>query len=71
MKSLGLKFGSVKEVLTKDEMKQINGGKLATCTWYWNADSGCGGGTTVTTGTQEEADTYCENNDCCDNVDCV
>jgi len=71
METLSLKFGSVKEMLTKDQMKKINGGKLATCTWTWNGNSGCAAGTSVTSDTQEEADSYCEVNDCCDNVDCV
>lgn len=71
IKTLDLKFGSVKEMLTKNQMKQISGGQLAACTWYWNSDNGCAGGTTITTGTQAEAECNCLVNDCCDNVDCV
>lgn len=68
MKNFELKFGSIKEMLSKDQMKTINGGS---CTWYWNSDSDCAGGSSVTSGNQEAADTYCWANDCCDNVDCT
>jgi len=70
MNTLQLRFGSVKEMLTKDQMKQINGGKLQQCTFYWSSAPGCTGGTSTVEGTQEGADNNCDSNDCCDNVDC-
>lgn len=67
MKTLDLKFGSIKEMLSKDQMKLISGGS---CTWYWSSAEGCAGGTAITGGTQQGADNNCDHNDCCDNVDC-
>jgi hypothetical protein len=70
MKKLELKFGSLKEMLTKEQMQQISGG---TCTWYWHSGPGCAGqyaSTTVQAGCQTGADSNCNTNNCCDNVDC-
>jgi hypothetical protein len=71
MKKLELKFGSIKEMLTKDQMQLISGG---TCTWYWHNGPGCVGGTVPTSpgqaGCQTGADHNCDNNPCCDNVNC-
>lgn len=72
MKTLDLKFGSVKEMLTKDQLMLINGGvQEQTCTFYWSGAPGCASGTSTVQGTQAGADNNCDNNDCCDNVDCV
>ena len=65
MKTLDLKFGVIKEMLSKDQMKLISGGS---CTFYWNSD--CAGGTSTVDGTQQGADNNCDHNDCCDNVEC-
>jgi hypothetical protein len=71
MKKLELKFGDIKEMLTKDQMKMISGGS---CTWYWSSAPGCAGAvgvhTSITSGTQSGADNNCDTNDCCNNVDC-
>jgi hypothetical protein len=68
MKILDLKIGSIKEMLTKDQMKLISGGS---CTWYWSSAPDCVGGTSTSGGSQQGADNNCNSNDCCDNVDCV
>jgi len=74
MKKLDLKFGSIKEMLSKDQMKQISGG-CATCTW--SANPGCDGvGITYPCNYSPDycqgfSDAGCETDDCCDGVDCV
>lgn len=67
MKKLELKFGSIKEMLTKDQMKLISGGS---CTWQWSGGVGCVGGSTSQAGCQKGADNNCNTNDCCTTVDC-
>jgi len=49
MKTLDLKFGSIKEMLSKDQMKLISGGS---CTFYWSSAPGCAGGTSIVDGSQ-------------------
>jgi len=67
MKTLDLKFGSIKEMLSKDQMKLISGGS---CTFYWSSAPGCAGGTSIVDGSQAGGDGNCDSNDCCDDVDC-
>jgi natural product precursor len=48
MKKLSLKLTGIKEVLKKDEMKQIRGGgSLVNCYDECNASTGCGHGSCV------------------------
>jgi hypothetical protein len=67
MKRLDLKFGSIKEMLSKDQMKQISGGS---CSWQWAGGEDCVGGSTNQAGCQAGADGNCDTNDCCAGVDC-
>jgi hypothetical protein len=75
MKPLDLKFGSIKEMLTKDQMKLISGGS---CVFYWSDAAGCAGAVGVhssivagSTGDQAGSDNNCNSNDCCDDVNCT
>ena len=62
--------------LSRAEIRNVLGGKAATCTWTWSGGAGCASGTTVqscsgsATTCQTGADNNCNNNDCCKNVDC-
>jgi hypothetical protein len=68
MELSGLKFGSIKELLSKDQMKLISGGS---CTFQWDGDNGCAGGSSTVEGCQAGGDGNCDYNDCCNTVDCT
>jgi len=75
MRKLELKFGSIKEMLSKDQMKQISGGCCVETYSY-----SCGGGNVSINCpySQDYCQGYydyeCEANDaagnCCDGIDC-
>lgn len=73
MKKLELKFGGLKEMLTKEQMQQISGG--AQCVYVVNAD--CGGGVGIlyfgsgdSSYDQGYGDGWCAANNCCDDISC-
>ncbi|MBB6131487.1 hypothetical protein [Mucilaginibacter lappiensis] len=72
MKHFELKFGEVKEMLTKGQMTQINGGTLC----FTTINGNCGGGfdTMECDGDvqycQGYADGECAGDDCCDGMEC-
>lgn len=68
MELSGLKFGSIKELLSKDQMKLISGGS---CTFFWDGSNpDCASGSSTVEGCQQGGDNNCDNNDCCNDVDC-
>ncbi|MBB6131486.1 hypothetical protein [Mucilaginibacter lappiensis] len=70
MKHFELKFGEVKEMLTKDQMTQISGGCGLTI------NPSCGGGVEIlqcdgnADYCQGYADGKCAGDDCCDDSNC-
>jgi len=73
MKKLELKFGRVKEMLTKDQMKMISGGFNCTFSGGTNpwGTLGCDTSTGITScGCQDLFDQLCESSNSCDNIDC-
>ena len=74
MNTLDLKFGSVKEMLTKEQMKLIIGGvQDGHCGFSINSD--CGGGVEIMpcNGSEEYCQGFCDGecdaNNCCDDGD--
>jgi len=72
MKTLDLKFVSVKEMLTKEQMKLISGGVQESGHCGFTINSDCGGGVEImpcdgsATYCEGFCDGECDANNCCD-----
>lgn len=77
MKKLNLQLGSIKEMLTKEQMKKVVGGEY-TCTEYWRNDDFCGGWSydypsydPTLSIANYWADWQCKTQPCCESASCV
>jgi hypothetical protein len=80
MKKLNLQLGSIKEMLTKEQMKKVAGGytyNAYDCTEYYKDDDFCGGWSFTYTeyapnlgNASYWADWRCKTNNCCDSSSC-
>jgi|LakMenEpi03Aug12_release.lakeMendotaPanAssembly.Ray.scaffolds.fasta_scaffold3172254_1 hypothetical protein len=64
------------DILSRLQMKRVKGGHISLCLYEMDGDNGCSGGTASfeCSGTgeacQDLMDIKCENDNCCNNVDC-